>query len=443
MCLKKQLFITFIIFNFIPFLHTQEQSPILITPANPHEIVLAVVNVQPASVSESGNRLDLMNTFDRVLWDDLSFSGLFRISGKSYYPANSIARLEDINYEAWKNLPDPVDFLAAATIHRSAELIRLECRIYDMKARAVFLTQEFSGDESQIRKIAHWWADSIVYRLSAGLSKGIASTRIAFASKRGEAREICIMDYDGRNQWQFTNNHTLNNFPGWAPDNSKLAFQSLREVAWEISLYSLIDGTRMKFPEFNSAANTPAISPDGKNILFLLRTPRGDGDLFIAKLDGADKRNITNNPALDFSPAWAPSGRQVAFVSDREGGASKIFICDEDGSNVRIPFNAAGYVSSPAWSPDGKWIAFQWRPRSSDNFDIFLGEAATGRIFQLTSGKGNNENPSWAPDGRHLAFESDRTGSSQIYIMLSDGSGERMITSQGNNTSPAWSGYNK
>jgi TolB protein len=77
------------------------------------------------------------------------------------------------------------------------------------------------------------------------------------------------------------------------------------------------------------------------------------------------------------------------------------------------------------------------------NYDLFLADVAGGKTYQLTSGHGNNENPSWAPDGQHLAFESDHTGSPQIYIMLLDGSEMRMVTAQGANTSPAWSGYSK
>ena len=67
---------------------------------------------------------------------------------------------------------------------------------------------------------------------------------------------------------------------------------------------------------------------------------------------------------------------------------------------------------------------------------------ATSRIIlRLTSNSGSNENPSWAPDSRHLVFESNRNGNTQIYIMLLEDSEPRLITLQGTNTSPAWSGY--
>ena len=45
------------------------------------------------------------------------------------------------------------------------------------------------------------------------------------------------MDYDGYNQYAFTQNGALNLFPNWAPDNSKLAFTSARSRKWEITIF--------------------------------------------------------------------------------------------------------------------------------------------------------------------------------------------------------------
>ena len=48
---------------------------------------------------------------------------------------------------------------------------------------------------------------------------------------------------------------------------------------------------------------------------------------------------------------------------------------------------------------------------------------------------------SWAPDGKHLVFASNRSGTSQIYSMLADGTKVRRLTNSGKNEGPAWSGY--
>ena len=94
---------------------------------------------------------------------------------------------------------------------------------------------------------------------------------------------------------------------------------------------------------------------------------------------------------------------------------------------------------NPSWHPDGQHIAFAWsRGYEPGNFNIFIMEVASRKFIQLTHGAGRNENPSWAPDGRHLVFSSNRSGSSQIWTMLADGTKLKRLTSEGRNTMPVW-----
>jgi TolB protein len=441
MSAKIMIFALLLFSAALPSVSTQELPPVTIRPRPNEEIILAVPDVQPANKDKAAELSEPLKTFNQVLWDDLSFSGYFTLAGKSFYPPQPIVQPQDINYDAWNTLPFKVTFLASGTLDGGGGALKAELRVFDMKGRAMSFGQMITGNQDQIRSMAHRWADDIVYQLTAGASRGIASTKIAYCSRKGNAKEIYIADYDGFNSRAFTHSGTLNLTPNWAPDNSKLAFVSYRTGKSEINIYSYLDGSRLPFPMFNTFAMAPAISPDGTEVVFALRTPRGDTDLYISKLDGSNRRDITNNPAIDTSPTWSPSGRQIAFVSDRQTGVNQIHICDADGSNVRGIIREGGDADSPAWSPDGKWIAFQWKPRMSIGYEIFIAEASSGKIRQLTSGDGSNEYPSWSPDGRHIVFQSNRTGTNQLYIMLLDGTELRMITRQGNNTGPAWSGY--
>lgn len=441
MSYKKLLLAAWFFLCSFPALRAQDQPQILIRPRAGEEIILAVADVQPASPEKATDLAEATRTFNQVLWEDLSFSGFFTLAGKSFYPPQPIIRPEELNYDVWNTLPFRVSFLTAGTLDLAGGILRAEFRVFDIKQRKESFGLRISGDSDQLRAIAHRWADEIVFKLTAGASKGIASTKIAYTSRKGNAKEVYVMDYDGFEPQAFTRNGSLNLFPTWAPDNSKLTFVSYRSQKPEINIYSYLDGSRMPFPIFNTLVSTPIISPDGSQILFSLRSPRGDSDLYIAKLDGSNRRNITDNPAIETSPTWSPSGRQIAFSSDRQSPASQIFICDADGANVRRIVKEGGDADSPAWSPDGRWIAFHWKPRFGTNYDLFMAEVATDKIVQLTNNSGSNQNPSWAPDGRHLAFDSDRTGTDQIYIMLVDGSELRAVTTQGANTTPAWSGY--
>ncbi len=427
----------------VPFSYPQNQPQVVIRPTPNEQIILAVPDVQPQSSERAAELADTLRTLNQVLWDDLKFSGYFTLAGKSFYPPQPIVRPEDVNYDAWSALPFKASFLSAGTIELVGGILRAEFRLFDMKQHTMSFGQRISGDSDQVRSIAHRWADEIVYRLTAGASRGIASTKIAYTSRRAEAKEIYVMDYDGYDQQAFTHNGSLNLFPVWSFDNSRLAFVSFRTRKPEINIHSYIDGSRLPFPIFNTFASTPAFSPDSVHLAFALRTPRGDTDIYVSKLDGSDRQDITNNPAIESSPTWSPSGKQIAFVSDREGAAGQIFICDADGANVRRIVKEGGDADSPSWSPDGRLLAFHWKPHMAESYDIYIAEVSSGRINQLTSGAGSNVGPSWAPDSRHIAFESDRNGSKQIYVMLvgGDESTVRMVTSQGSNTSPAWGGY--
>ena len=77
--------------------------------------------------------------------------------------------------------------------------------------------------ETQVRIFAHQFADEIIGKLSGGLP-GIASTQIAFVSNRSGNKEIWAMDYDGENQHELTQLHTISLTPRWSPDASRIAF---------------------------------------------------------------------------------------------------------------------------------------------------------------------------------------------------------------------------
>ena len=420
-------------------LRPQDNSRVPLFPRAPEELILAIANIQPV-VSANKELNGVADVFNQVLSDDLSFAGFFTIAGRSFYPDKPIIRPEvDLDYDAWDALPFKISFLTVGSVSRVQDgIVRMDLGVYDMRQRKLSFGLSYTGSVNQTREIAHNWADEIVNNLTAGTSQGIASTKIAYVSKKGDAKEIHLMDYDGYNPTQFTNTGNLNLFPSWAPDNSKLAFVSYRPNP-EVVIYSTVDGSRLPFSVFKTLASTPAISPGGTEIAFSMRTSGGNSNIFLSALDGSQLRNLTNSAtAMETSPAWSPSGRQIAYISGMPG---QIFIRDIDGSNQRRISKEGGDSDAVSWSPNGRWLAFHWKPRRSANYDIFIADAASGIIRQITSGNGSNESPTWAPDSRHLVFQSNRSGKWQIYTMLLDRTDVRQITTQGNNTSPAWGGY--
>lgn len=89
-------------------------------------------------------------------------------------------------------------------------------------------------------------------------------------------------------------------------------------------------------------------------------------------------------------------------------------------------------VSEPALSPDGKQVAFTVQTVDIDKnikpTQIYTVSLSGGRPVPLTHEGTDNERPRWSPDSRRIYFISDRSGSSQIWMMDADGGNARQIT---------------
>ena len=91
-----------------------------------------------------------------------------------------------------------------------------------------------------------------------------------------------------------------------------------------------------------------------------------------------------------------------------------------------------------AWSPDGSQLAFNGGRGPAA--DIFLVRTdGTGRR-RLTTDSAQDIQPDWSPDGKHIAFVSNRGGSEQVWVMNADG-GEprRLVEGEGQAQNPRWS----
>jgi TolB protein len=295
--------------------------------------------------------------------------------------------------------------------------------------------------DAQVRRFAHQFADEIINKLSGGLPS-IAGTQIAFVSSRTGTKEIWLMDYDGANQHPLTSLRSIALTPRWSPDSSRIAFTCfkpmIRVTAAQICMYSMDTGKLVSFPQFKGSNSSPSWSPDGSQIIFSSSMP-GNPELYVSDANGSRPRRLTNSSGANTSATWNPkTGQTVVFVSDR-GGVPQLYSMNSDGTSVsKFDLPDMGYVIDPAWSPNGQILAFSWR-RPNGNYDIYVMEAATSKIVEITRDAGRNERPSWAPDGRHIVFESTRGGTRQIWSMLADGSQPHQLTTTGHNESPNWS----
>lgn len=159
-------------------------------------------------------------------------------------------------------------------------------------------------------------------------------------------------------------------------------------------------------------------------------------------------RRLTNSPGVDGAPDLSVDGRKIAFHSIRGDHSNlEIYAMDVDGGNpLRLTSGGTLASSFPAWSPDGKQIALSRgtapeRTTRGDRQIWVMNSDGTG-LKQLTT-EGDNYRPKWSPDGTRIVFASDRDGDfanaaareksagfglHDIYLMNSNGTGVQRLT---------------
>lgn len=223
----------------------------------------------------------------------------------------------------------------------------------------------------------------------------------------------------------------------------------------------------------------PAISPDGKRIVFTHR-----GDLWVVDTAGGAARQVTTHVGHERSAVWSPDGKTLAFAADWYGQFDVFTVSAEGGAATRLTWHSNGDVPH-SFTPDGRYVVFsstrqdapeallssQWLPElyhvpvaggraklvlttpaesavysadgtrvlyqdrkayedtwrkhhtSSAARDVWMWTVATGEHVKLTTFPGEDRNPAWSADGRsfwYLSEESAAPGRSSFNVWKYD-----------------------
>ena len=373
------------------------------------------------------------STLYEVLKDDLLFSNYFKLVPDEYLKLVQPFAGRKTDYKEWQGIgADAV--LVGITRLEGAE-VSFEARVYDMAEQRLALGKKYRANADQLRLLAHRMADEIVLRYTG--KPGIATSRIAYVSQVGKAKEIFVMDYDGARVKKITSNNSINLSPSWSPDGQWIAFMSYRGGSPELKILSSKGELKSAFAQKGELNSAPSWSPDGKLLAFSSGRD-GNAEIYTLRPTDGSLTRLTRDAAIDTSPTWSPDGRSIAFTSDR-GGSPQIYIMDAGGGNVRKLTGELSYCDAPSWNPvpeESESIAFT--ARVPGGFDIYKFDLKAQTLKRLTDGNGINEWPRWSPDGRHIVFASNRGGAFDVYTMDSDGDHVRRLTRGGSSTSPSW-----
>ncbi len=272
--------------------------------------------------------------------------------------------------------------------------------------------------------------------------------QIAFMRSRLRSSEIYVMDADGGNQRsliggrvELTNNLTpKGGYASWSPDGARIVFTSRESGNPEIHVID-VDGNNERNLTDNPAGDIlPEWSPDGMRILFGSNRD-GNFEIYVMDADGGNQNNLTRNAASDSFSSWSPDGSRILFGSDRDGGG--IYVMEADGSNqTRLTDHPTDLFAS--WSPDGGRIVFVSErdlttPVAFSELghgEVYVMNADGSNIARLTDNSDPDVFPSWSPDGQQILFMRSTQGPTGIYVMDADGMNQRRLTG---GDGPAWS----
>ncbi len=213
----------------------------------------------------------------------------------------------------------------------------------------------------------------------------------------------------------------------------------------------------------SSGATTMAVSPDGKQVAFVLR-----GDVYVTDTKYETTKRITNTDGQERVLSFSPDGRSLVYDGERDGlwqlYIAKIANDDEKtfpyatDITEELLYSSDKPAQQPAFSPDGKKVAFlegrdeirvvdvktkavntaldgkynysysdgdvefEWSPDSRwlltsyigiggwNNTDIALVKADGTEVVDLTESGYANGAPKWVLGGKGIAYVSGRYG---------------------------------
>jgi TolB protein len=148
---------------------------------------------------------------------------------------------------------------------------------------------------------------------------------------------------------------------------------------------------------------------------------------------------VVNDKFYETAPSWSPDGKEIVY----HGGY--LYIVNlESGISRQVGDQQWGFVELD-WSPASNQIVFSASATGSiTNSQIYVINTDGSGFRQLTSPPTQYSHPRWSPDGTRITFASNHDvygeSGADIYIMNADGSNVTRLTDHpAVDFTPAWS----
>lgn len=319
------------------------------------------------------------------------------------------------------------------------------------------------GSTSGLERLPLWFVEGLAEYLSIGSVDAHTSMWMRDASRRKEFPTIKKLDNPyryfpyryGQAVWAYITGRwsdemvprlmkgvgRVGDLEGVMTKTLGVSFDALSKdwlAAYKKSYDPLLKETELSVPsskslfkgtEENPYNVSPALSPDGKHIMFLSTRDLFSIDLYLADaMTGKIVKKITEtavNPEFESiqfiksSGAWDPKGKVFVFGAISKGNPILTFYDQQKDKIVdEVEFPKIDEIFSPTWSPDGRYVGFSGL--AGGRTDIYLYDLGSRSLRQLTDDLFADLQPAWSPDGRSIAFVTDRFGTDFSLLQYGD-----------------------
>lgn len=215
----------------------------------------------------------------------------------------------------------------------------------------------------------------------------------------------------------------------WSVDGRRLAATATDSTGTVLMIVTVANGAAQRIPigpEFIPIA----WFRDGQRVLYARLL---EGGLFRSEV--MDLATHESTPILpDGAPAHFATvspANDAIIVNLTQGGRTTLARLDSIGAPL-VPLTTDGFeriddnAAAPPWSPDGTRLLF-----SSDRTgrtDIWVLDATTWTVRQLTDDIQVDRLAAWSPDGRFVAYTSERGRQPDIWVVPAEGGASVRVT---------------
>lgn len=321
---------------------------------------------------------DSAGTF-RVLLDVYDIKGN-KLSTKTTY----IKVLSPSAIPTTETTPTPIPTSVPTSIPTPISTAKPDDRIVFLSNRTgfweVYIMNSDGSNQTQLTN------DKLSGPFSAKLSSD--GKKIAYISDQPNHTnlEIWIMNSDGTNKEQLTSSDSIDeDWVSWSPDNQKLAFHSHEQTnnSYHIWTINVSGGGRKQITTDNKKqCFNPDWSPDGKKILYSGKDQNGNTNLFTINIDGTNDTQITNDNMVG-SGVWSPDGTKILYLS--KTNPAGFYVINPDGTEKNKLNTIQNSEIGFSYSPDGKKIVFtRGTPSVFDSFNIWIMDTNGNILKQIT-----------------------------------------------------------